>query len=156
VWYDEPPSIRSPARSIISYRRSTWCCVEQSRPSGAHRLGEYDWIMSRDDQVLIVDSVNANAPGKARLLTVPRMDHSFSTHSTPKAAYDRMAPGLPQSAPPRSLRSFARQCRLADLLRRGGLCGVPRRTADEQLALVIGAELQVHHFFALGLAAKLR
>jgi pimeloyl-ACP methyl ester carboxylesterase len=61
--------------------------------------GEYDWIMSRDDQTLIVDSVNANAPGKARLLTVARMDHSFSTHATPKAAFDRMGVGdYPQAA----------------------------------------------------------
>jgi pimeloyl-ACP methyl ester carboxylesterase len=61
--------------------------------------GEYDWIMSRDDQTLIVDSVNANAPGKARLLTVARMDHSFSTHASPKAAFDRMGSGeYPQAA----------------------------------------------------------
>jgi len=61
--------------------------------------GEYDWIMSREDQTLIVDAINANAPGKARLLSVPRMDHSFSTHPTPKAAYDRMGAGdYPQAA----------------------------------------------------------
>jgi pimeloyl-ACP methyl ester carboxylesterase len=61
--------------------------------------GEYDWIMSREDQTMIVDSINANSPGKARLLTVPRMDHSFSTHATPKAAFDRMGSGgYPQTA----------------------------------------------------------
>src|SRR5262245_31019130 len=66
------------------------------------------------------------------------------------------APATTRSPPPRrSSRSFARQWRLAELLcRRSRLV---RRSddepADEQLALVIGTELEVHHFFALRLAA---
>jgi pimeloyl-ACP methyl ester carboxylesterase len=101
VWYDEPT--HQYGRPAAYYHQlqaldldAAWSKV------GVPALivwGEYDWIMSREDQTLIVDAVNANAPGRARLLSVPRMDHSFSTHATPKAAFDRMGAGdYPQAA----------------------------------------------------------
>jgi pimeloyl-ACP methyl ester carboxylesterase len=37
--------------------------------------GEYDWIMSRDDHQRIVELVNRNKPGAARLYVVPKMTH---------------------------------------------------------------------------------
>jgi pimeloyl-ACP methyl ester carboxylesterase len=95
VWYDEPA--HQYGRPAAFYHQlqslnlsSAWAAVD------APTLvvwGEYDWIMSREDQAQIVDLVNARAPGRARLLTVPAMDHSFSTHPNPKAAYERMGAG---------------------------------------------------------------
>lgn len=95
AWYDEPEhQYGRPARYYHQLQAldlgAAWSKI------AAPTLvvwGEYDWIMSREDQTMIVDSVNANAAGKAHLLTVPRMDHSFSTHTTPKDAYDRMGSG---------------------------------------------------------------
>lgn len=95
VWYDEPG--HQYGRPAAYYHQlqaldlgATWTRV--SVPA-LIVWGEYDWIMSREDQELMVEAVNANAPAKARLLTVPRMDHSFSTHSTAKAAFERMGAG---------------------------------------------------------------
>ena len=48
--------------------------------------GEYDWIMSRDDQDLIVATVNRNRPGTATLVVVPKMDHHMALYETPEKA----------------------------------------------------------------------
>jgi len=101
VWYDEPTHQYGRPAAFYHQLQALDLGEAWSKVNVPALIvwGEYDWIMSRDDQVLIVDAVNANAPGKARLLTVPRMDHSFSTHATPKAAYDRMGGGdYPQGA----------------------------------------------------------
>jgi pimeloyl-ACP methyl ester carboxylesterase len=50
--------------------------------------GEYDWIMSRDDQELIVDSVNRRRPGSARLVVVPRMGHNIETFASMAKAFE--------------------------------------------------------------------
>jgi pimeloyl-ACP methyl ester carboxylesterase len=39
--------------------------------------GQFDWIMSREDDELIARYVNANRPGVARFLEVPEMGHTF-------------------------------------------------------------------------------
>ncbi len=44
--------------------------------------GEYDRIMSRDDNDLIVELVNRHAPGSARLAVIPRMDHGYLVHES--------------------------------------------------------------------------
>jgi pimeloyl-ACP methyl ester carboxylesterase len=49
--------------------------------------GEYDWIMSLDDQKRIVAAVNRRRPGSARLLVVPRMNHHFEVFASPTAAF---------------------------------------------------------------------
>jgi pimeloyl-ACP methyl ester carboxylesterase len=100
VWYDEPA--HQYGRPAAFYHQlqalnlsSAW--AEVSAPALVV-WGEYDWIMSREDQAQIVDLVNARAPGRARLLVVPAMDHSFSTHPDAKAAYQRMGSGQYPSA----------------------------------------------------------
>jgi pimeloyl-ACP methyl ester carboxylesterase len=101
VWYDEPEHQYGRPAAYYHQLQALDLTTAWSKVAVPTLVvwGEYDWIMSRDDQTLIVDSVNANAPGKARLLTVPRMDHSFSTHATAKAAFDRMGTGdYPQAA----------------------------------------------------------
>ena len=101
AWYDEPAHQYGRPAAYYHQLQSLDLGAAWSKVSAPALIvwGEYDWIMSREDQVLIVDTVNANAPGKAQLLTVPRMDHSFSTHGTAKAAFDRMGAGdYPQAA----------------------------------------------------------
>lgn len=49
--------------------------------------GEFDWIMSRDDLEKIVGYVNANAPGKAEFVEVPRMGHTFQHFATMEASF---------------------------------------------------------------------
>jgi len=101
VWYDEPAHQYGRPATYYHQLQTLDLGAAWSRVAVPALIvwGEYDWIMSREDQTMIVDSINANAPGRARLLTVPRMDHSFSTHATPKAAFDRMGSGdYPQAA----------------------------------------------------------
>jgi len=101
VWYDEPAHQYGRPAAYYHQLQALDLGAAWSKVSVPALIvwGEYDWIMSREDQTMIVDSINANAPGKARLLTVPRMDHSFSTHTTAKAAFDRMGAGAyPQAA----------------------------------------------------------
>jgi pimeloyl-ACP methyl ester carboxylesterase len=101
VWYDEPDHQYGRPAAYYHQLQALDLSTAWSKVAVPTLVvwGEYDWIMSPDDQRLIVDSVNANAPGKARLLTVPRMDHSFSTHATAKAAFDRMGSGdYPEAA----------------------------------------------------------
>jgi pimeloyl-ACP methyl ester carboxylesterase len=49
--------------------------------------GEYDWIMSRDDQDLIVATVNRRRAGLAKLVVVPRMSHNLGLFDSPPRAY---------------------------------------------------------------------
>ena len=49
--------------------------------------GEFDWIMSRDDIEKIATSVNANAPGKAQFIEVPRMGHTFQHFASMATAF---------------------------------------------------------------------
>jgi pimeloyl-ACP methyl ester carboxylesterase len=101
VWYDEPEHQYGRPAAYYHQLQALDLGAAWSKVAAPTLVvwGEYDWIMSREDQTLIVDSVNANAPGKARLLTVPGMDHSFSTHPTAKSAYERMGAGeYPQAA----------------------------------------------------------
>ncbi len=50
--------------------------------------GEYDWIMSREDHVMIADLVNKNHPGKARYVEVPKMDHLFHLNESQQKSFD--------------------------------------------------------------------
>ena len=89
LWYDEPD--HQYGRTARYYQQ-----VQQLDVAGAWSeikvrvlvvYGEYDWIMSREDQDLIVATVNRNKPGLARLFVVPRMDHNLSLFESPQRAY---------------------------------------------------------------------
>jgi hypothetical protein len=43
--------------------------------------------MSRDDQDLVVGTVNRDRPGRARLVVVPRMGHNLELFDSPQRAY---------------------------------------------------------------------
>jgi pimeloyl-ACP methyl ester carboxylesterase len=49
--------------------------------------GEYDWIMSRAEAEHAAEIVNARAPGRARLVILPRTDHHFGVYASPLDAY---------------------------------------------------------------------
>ena len=89
LWYDEPD--HQYGRTARYYQQ-----VQQLDVAGAWSdvkipvlvvYGEYDWIMSREDQDLIVATVNRNKPGLARLVVVPKMDHNLSLFDSPQRAY---------------------------------------------------------------------
>lgn len=110
VWYDEPR--HQYGRPAAFYHQlqaldlsAAWAAV--TAPALVV-WGELDWIMSREDQQQRVDLVNANSPGRARLLVVRGMDHSFSTHSSAKGAYERMGSGEYPSAAAAEILGFIR------------------------------------------------
>jgi len=91
VWYDEPDSqYGRPARFYHQLQdldlAGAWSKVHVPT---LVVWGEYDWIMDRGDQEQIVRLVGPSA----RLLVVPRADHSFSQHPDAKTAFQRMGNG---------------------------------------------------------------
>lgn len=44
--------------------------------------GEYDWIMARDDHLMIVELINQNKPGLASFVSLPKIDHSLFVHDS--------------------------------------------------------------------------
>ena len=66
--------------------------------------GEYDWIMSREDQDLIVATVNRRREGLARLVVVPKMSHNLELFDSPQRAYAEQAPKPATSVAPEILR----------------------------------------------------
>ena len=49
--------------------------------------GEYDWIMSRDDHEIIAKLVNANAPGAAKFVELPKTGHTFQHYLSMEDAF---------------------------------------------------------------------
>lgn len=111
IWYDEPGHQYGRPASFYHQLQSLDLAAAWSKVSAPALIvwGEYDWIMSREDQSFVVDLVNARKPGNARLLSVPAMDHSFSTHPNAKAAYDRMGAGNYPDAAAAEILRFIRE-----------------------------------------------
>lgn len=49
--------------------------------------GEYDWIMSRQDQELAAGIINRQHPGRAKLVIIPRMDHNLDIYESMQKAF---------------------------------------------------------------------
>jgi pimeloyl-ACP methyl ester carboxylesterase len=95
VWTDEPE--RQYGRPATYYRQlqrlnleAAWAGVEAPVLS-IH--GEFDFIMSRDDQERIAAIVNARRPGLGRFVEIPGMDHVFGRHGTAAEGMTRMGQG---------------------------------------------------------------
>lgn len=104
VWYDEGDSqYGRPARFYHQLQdldlASAW---GQVRVPALVVWGEYDWIMDRADQEQIVRLVGP----AARLLVVPRADHSFSRHPDAATAFRRMGAGEYPSAAAAEILAF--------------------------------------------------
>ena len=91
VWYDGPDSQYGRPASFYHQLQD----LDLAAAWGSVRVptlvvwGEYDWIMDREDQEQIVRLVGS----RARLLVVPRADHSFSQHPDPVTAFRHMGAG---------------------------------------------------------------
>lgn len=104
VWYDEGDSqYGRPARFYHQLQdldlAAAWGRV---RAPTLVVWGEYDWIMDRSDQEQIVRLVGP----AARLLVVPRADHSFSQHPDAVSAFRRMGAGEYPSASAAEILAF--------------------------------------------------
>ncbi|HVO90814.1 MAG TPA: alpha/beta hydrolase, partial [Casimicrobiaceae bacterium] len=109
LWYDEPAhQYGRPARYYQQVQAldvaGTWSEV---RVPVLILHGEYDWIMSRDDQDLIVATVNRQRAGLARLVLVPQMDHNLQRYDSPLRAY-REEGGRPVDGIAQEIVRFAR------------------------------------------------
>ncbi len=59
--------------------------------------GEYDWIMSREDHVMIADIMNKKKNGWGTFLEIPGMDHQFTIYSSLQEAFDGFSDKFDQS-----------------------------------------------------------
>jgi len=97
AWYDEPDSQYGRPARFYQQLQDLDLAAAWSKVQVATLVvwGEYDWIMDRGDQEQIVRLVGPSA----RLLVVPRADHSFSQHPDAAAAFRNMGRGeYPASA----------------------------------------------------------
>jgi pimeloyl-ACP methyl ester carboxylesterase len=106
VWYDAPDSqYGRPARFYHQLQdldlAAAWSKV---RVPTLVVWGEYDWIMDRSDQDQIVQLVGP----PARLLIVPRADHSFSQHADAATAFKKMGEGEYPATAAAEILSFLR------------------------------------------------
>jgi pimeloyl-ACP methyl ester carboxylesterase len=106
VWYDEPDlQYGRPARFYHQLQEldlaAAWSKV---RAPTLVVWGEYDWIMDRADQDQIVRLVGP----AARLLVVPRADHSFTQHPDPAAAFRNMGGGVYPAAAAEEIVAFVK------------------------------------------------
>jgi len=53
----------------------------ESRGAALALWGEYDWVCAREDHERIADIVNQREDGAGAVLTMPKADHAFTTHS---------------------------------------------------------------------------
>jgi pimeloyl-ACP methyl ester carboxylesterase len=70
--------------------------------------GEFDWIMSRGDFEILVDTVNRNAPGVAEFVELPRTGHTFEHYGSLEAAFTGRALHFDQNLATRVTRWFTR------------------------------------------------
>jgi pimeloyl-ACP methyl ester carboxylesterase len=91
VWYDAPDSQYGRPARYYQQLQSLDLAAAWGRVRSPTLVvwGEYDWIMSRGDQELIRDLVGPDA----RLLVVPRADHTFTVHRDAKTAFEQMGKG---------------------------------------------------------------
>jgi len=106
LWYDQPDhQYGRPARYYQQVQAldvaGAWAEV---RVPVLLVYGQFDWIMSRDDQDLIVDTVNRGKPGRARLVVVPHMGHNLDLFDSPQLAYTERGAQPATSVAPEILR----------------------------------------------------
>ena len=90
VWYDEPDSqYGRPAAFYHQLQRlDLMAAWSTARVPTLVVWGEYDWIMDRSDQELIVRLVNSDGVERASLYVAPKADHGLDTYPDRKAAFE--------------------------------------------------------------------
>ena len=106
LWYDQPDhQYGRPARYYQQVQAldvaGAWADV---RVPVLVLYGQYDWIMSREDQDLIVATVNRRREGLARLVVVAKMGHNLELFDSPQRAYAEQGAMPAQSVAPEILR----------------------------------------------------
>jgi len=91
IWYDEPE--HQYGRPAVFYEQlqelnlaDAWAKVNVP-VLAVH--GEYDWIMSADDDRLLVTALNAKRAGSAEFVDWPRADHGLYVHEDQQKAFGR-------------------------------------------------------------------
>ncbi len=97
LWYDEPEhQYGRPAAYYADVQRldveGAWAAVAERNIPALVVWGEYDWIMSRDDQERAVEIVNARRQGSASLVVLPRTDHGLMAYATHADAFEDREP----------------------------------------------------------------
>jgi len=91
IWYDEPEHQYGRPASFYQQLQALNLGEAWSRVNvpvlAVH--GDYDWIMSADDNKLLVEALNARHPGSAVYVDWPRTDHVLYTHASPQKAFGR-------------------------------------------------------------------
>jgi pimeloyl-ACP methyl ester carboxylesterase len=106
VWYDEPDSQYGRPASFYHQLQDLDLAAAWGKVHVPTLVvwGEYDWIMDRSDQEQIVRLVGP----AARLLVVPRADHSFTQHPDPAGAFHHMGGGEYPTAAAAEILAFLR------------------------------------------------
>lgn len=89
VWIDEPA--HQYGRPVVFYHQAQDLNVESAwekiNVPVLVLYGEYDWIMSRADHELIANIVNRKNSGKAKLVILPKTDHSLDVYESREKAF---------------------------------------------------------------------
>ena len=56
--------------------------------------GEYDWIMSREDHLMIAEAMNKKETGLGTFIEVPKASHGLQLYKNRQAAFDSYSPDL--------------------------------------------------------------
>lgn len=93
IWYDEPE--HQYGRPAAFYHQLQGLNLAEAWEKVAVPVlavhGEYDWVMSADDDRLLVNALNARHPGSAEYVEWPHADHLLYTHADEKKAFGRDA-----------------------------------------------------------------
>lgn len=94
LWYDEPAHQYGRPASFYQQLQALNLLAAWERVTVPVLAvwGEYDWIMSRGDVALIVDTVNRGRPGRAELVEIPKMGHSHQVFDSLADAFTFRSP----------------------------------------------------------------
>ena len=95
LWYDEPEhQYGRPAAFYQQLQELNLAEAWQKVDSPVLVIyGEYDWIMSRSDHEMIADIVNQRHPGKARFVSIPKMDHGLTLQDSMQGSFQNFGGG---------------------------------------------------------------
>jgi pimeloyl-ACP methyl ester carboxylesterase len=111
VWYDEPDS--QYGRPAAFYHQLQQ--LDLAAAWGRVRVptlvvwGEYDWIMDRADQEMIVRLVNADGVERASLYVAAKADHGLATYPDRQAAFEGAGGGAYSKDGGRAIVQFVRK-----------------------------------------------
>ncbi len=90
IWYDEPTrQYGRPATFYMQVQATNFVKAwEKINVPTLILYGEYDWIMSEEDQHIINEILNKKKPGLATLKIIPRMSHDMFIHPSMQDSFN--------------------------------------------------------------------